>query len=191
MARRAGLPGQPAHARRCLIPCARVSDLTATRTGEAIGARWDEIDLQAKLWTVPGARMKSGREHQVPLRGHAIELLRALPRHKDNPFVFAGARRGAAKQQGYAAGGGSRRNWRDPARVPLVFRDWAAECTGFAREVAEAALAHRIPDAVERSYLRGSFMQKRARLMDEWARFCTEQPAADNVTPLRRLEPGA
>ncbi len=144
--------------------------LTAARTGEVIGARWDEIDLEAKVWTVPAGRMKAGNEHRVPLSGPAVDLLRGLERSGE--FVFAGERRATLsnmallmllRRMGHAdlTAHGFR----------STFRDWAADCTNYPREVAEAALAHTITNKVEASYRRSDLFDKRQPLMAEWATF--------------------
>lgn len=155
--------------------------LTAARTGETIGAKWDEIDIENKVWTVPGDRMKSGREHRVPLSDRALEILNLLPREGD--FVFPGARKG--------------RPLSNMAMLELLrgmegtegltvhgfrssFRDWAAERTNYPRELAEAALAHVLKDKTEAAYQRGDMLDKRCRLMRDWARYC-EAPVIENT----------
>ena len=126
--------------------------LTATRTGEAIGARWDEIDLDAGVWTIPGSRMKAGREHRIPLSKTALAILRARQKSGDKTvFVFPGGKRGRAISN-MAMLQTLRRMGRDDLTVhalsPNLPRDWAAEQTAFAREVAEAALARAVVDAL-------------------------------------------
>jgi integrase len=155
--------------------------LTAARRGEVIGARWPEIDVAAKTWTVPAQRMKSGREHKVPLSARALEILAGLPREKrQDGFVFIGAR--AAGPLGNMA---MLRILRGLKRAVTIhgfrssFRDWAAEQTNFPREVAEAALAHAVGDKVEAAYRRGDLFKKRAALMEAWAKYCARPVSAE------------
>lgn len=145
--------------------------LTAARTGEVIGADWREVDLEGAVWTVPANRMKGGREHRVPLSGPAVALLRGLGPQLEGP-VFA-TERGALSNMALLM------TLRRMGRADITahgfrstFRDWAAERTEFAREVAEAALAHAIGDKVEAAYRRGDLFEKRRRLMDAWGTFC-------------------
>jgi integrase len=166
--------------------------LTAARTSEVIGAKWNEIDLEAQEWTVPGTRMKGGREHRVPLSDRAVELLQALPPERDNPFVFIGGREGAPLSN--MAMLEQLRELRPGLTVHgfrSTFRDWAAETTAFPNHVAEMALAHAIGDKVEAAYRRGVLFNKRRQLMSAWAKYCAQPPIAkaDNVQRLRG--PGA
>ena len=148
--------------------------LTAVRSGDTRGATWDEMDLDAKVWTIPAERMKAARPHRVPLSDRALEIVQAMKAEAVNEFVFPGQR--------------SRRPLSDMTLAKALktagagqftvhgmrsaFRDWVAEETNFQREVAEAALAHAVGDAVERAYRRGDALQKRRKLMDAWAAFC-------------------
>jgi integrase len=161
--------------------------LTASRTGEVIGARWSEIDLEAKLWAIPAERMKGGREHRVPLSERAIALLRALPREADP--VFPGPHKGTAigKMAMSRLFERMRRRNITVHGFRSAFRDWAAERTNYANHVVEMALAHAIGDKVEAAYRRGDLFVKRTRLMADWARYCsTPQRDADaTVTPIR------
>lgn len=161
--------------------------LTAARTGEIIGARWSEMDLEAKLWTIPAERMKAKREHRIPLPSQVVEILKALPREAD--FVFPGGRKGAPISN-MAMAQLLKRIGRDRITVHgfrSAFRDWAAERTNYANHVVEMSLAHVIGDKVEAAYRRGDMLAKRSRLMTEWARFCTAKSAdaTDVVTPIR------
>lgn len=154
--------------------------LTAARTGEVIGAKWDEIDLQKALWTVPGLRMKAAREHRVPLSAPALAVLRRAAELRQSDWVFPGARQGKGLSnmaflklldrlgQGEVTAHGFRSS----------FRDWTAECTDHPREVAEMALAHTIGDKVEAAYRRGDLMVKRRQLMADWGAHCTSAEAA-------------
>lgn len=161
--------------------------LTAARTGEVIGARWDEIDLKAKLWTVPASRMKAKKEHRVPLTDQALKILKALPREAD--FVFPGGRKGISISN-MAMAELLKRMGRLDFTVHgfrSTFRDWAAERTNYPNHVVEMALAHVIGDKVEAAYRRGDLFAKRAKLMADWARYSMTKPIAvgSNVTPLR------
>jgi integrase len=162
--------------------------LTATRTGEAIKARWSEIDLDARLWTVPAERMKAKRDHQVPLSDQAIELLTQLRGGQGEDFVFPGTKPGSSISN-MAMLKLLERMGRDDVTVHgfrSTFRVWAAEATEYPREVAEAALAHVVADKTEAAYQRSSFLDKRRRMMQAWGAFCADsQPVAD-VIPLRR-----
>ena len=147
--------------------------LTAARTGEVLGARREEINLQGGVWTVPPDRMKAGREHRVPLSRDAAALLKKV-RGSAEGLVFPGDRRG--KQLSNMA---MLMMLRRMERADLTahgfrstFRDWAAECTNFPAEVAEAALAHVVGDKVEAAYRRGDLFEKRRRLMEAWAAYC-------------------
>ena len=159
--------------------------LTAARTGEAIGATWAEVDLDKGMWTVPAARMKAGKEHRVPLSLRAIEIVQAtLALGSD--FLFPAA--GGGKLSNMAMNMLLRRMNVDATvhGFRSGFRDWAAECTGYAHEVAEMALAHAISNQVERAYRRGDLIEKRRRLMDDWATYCANGGAAGaNVIRIR------
>lgn len=168
--------------------------LTATRSGETRGATWGEIDLSAAVWTIPGARMKAGREHRIPLSGAALDVLReaATLRQGDGPaaLVFPGAS-GAKPLSDVALAklvpsGATVHGFRS------AFRTWAGETTSFAREVIELALAHRLGDAVEQAYARGDLFQRRKRLMDAWASYCTVGTPAETgaVVPIRQAAAG-
>jgi integrase len=148
--------------------------LTAARSGEVRFAVWSEIDLEARCWTIPAERMKAGREHCVPLSAPALALLAALPRMEGSPYVFAAPRGGALSDMSISAV--CRRMEVDavPHGFRSTFRDWTAESTAYARDVAEMALAHTIPNAVEAAYRRGTLFDKRVRLMRDWAAFCGE-----------------
>lgn len=153
--------------------------LTATRSGEVLGARWSEIDLAAKTWTIPGERMKRGREHKVHLSDRALAIVKSLTRENDRVFGHIGSDAMRRALQ-------SLRRGTTTHGMRSAFRDWTAERTAYPREVAEACLAHAIQNAVEATYLRGGFWEKRVRLMDEWARFCTAPLAEGEVVPLNR-----
>jgi integrase len=147
--------------------------LTACRTGETIGARWDEIDLAARTWAIPASRMKGHRAHVVPLSKSAARLLKELPRMEASPFVFPGLTAGKHLSNmvllmllrrmkcSYTAHG-----------FRSSFRTWASECTQFPREIAELALAHQVGSDVERAYNRTTLLEKRRALADAWAAYC-------------------
>jgi integrase len=148
--------------------------LTAARTGEVIGARWDEIDRRAGTWTIDGARMKSGRTHRVPLSRPALAVLERMDEVRESEFIFPGGRRGKGLSN-MALLQTLRRMKRSDLTAHgfrSTFRDWTSECTAFPREVAEAALAHSVESKVEAAYRRGDLFEKRARLMDAWAKHC-------------------
>ena len=175
--------GSAAHALEFLI-------LTAARTGEVIGARWDEVNLDAKVWTIPAARMKAGREHRVPLSPRAVEILSTAHREPGNDFIFIGQRAGAGISS-MAMTMVLKRLGRGDVTVHgfrSTFRDWCAERTNYPREVAEMALAHTIGDKVEAAYRRGDLFNKRTRLMVDWADYCDAPAVVGDVVPMRRRE---
>lgn len=159
--------------------------LTATRTGEVLGATWDEIDTDNALWTIPGKRMKAKAEHRVPLSDRCLEILRAARSLSNgSAYVFASATPESPlsnmvflmllrrlKIDATAHGFRS------------AFRDWAAERTNFPREVCEMALAHTVSDKVEAAYRRGDLFDKRRDLMHAWAGYLSTEPA--KVVPIR------
>ncbi len=147
--------------------------LTATRTSEALGARWSEIDLAKKLWAIPAERMKARKEHRVPLSDRAISILETLPRGGD--LVFSSNRgdrlgEGSLRRLAKACGAQTVHGFRS------AFRDWAAELTSHSSELAEMALAHAVGGAVERAYRRTDLMERRRRLMADWAAYCEQPP---------------
>jgi integrase len=151
--------------------------LCAVRSGETYGAVWPEIDLQNKLWVIPAKRMKSGREHKIPLPAAAIALLKALPRERDNEFVFIGPR---AKGLSTAAFGRllSRmdRSAITTHGMRSAFSTWAHEQTKHADHTIEISLAHSVGNETAKAYQRGDLLLKRRQLMDAWSRYCTTPP---------------
>jgi integrase len=148
--------------------------LRSVRNGEVLGACWDEIDRESKVWTVPARRMKSGREHRVPLSKRVLALLDEVEKGRRGRFIFPG-QRGDQPLSDMALTMLLRRMNVTGATVHgfrSSFRDWAGEMTSFPREVAEAALAHNIGDSVERAYRRGDALERRRDLMEAWADFC-------------------
>lgn len=170
--------------------CLRFLVLTAARSGEARGARWNEIDMDAKTWIIPAARMKAKQEHRVPLSEAAMAILTAMEPLKRKPggLVFPGGRAGSplsdvavSKALAAVADGVTVHGMRS------TFRDWCAESTNYPREIAEAALAHTNKDKVEAAYSRTDHLEKRRKLMDAWERYCTSPAvkAASNVRTIR------
>lgn len=148
--------------------------LTTTRTSETLGARWSELDLDNRVWTIPAERMKARRAHRVPLTSDSVVILNILHEVRRGEFIFPGAKLGRPLSQmallmllrrlGYA-------------HVTVhgfrsTFRDWAAECTSHPREVAEMALAHVPSNKVESAYFRSDLFHKRRQLAEDWAAFC-------------------
>jgi integrase len=148
--------------------------LTAARSGEVLGARWVEFDLDHAVWTLPAMRMKAGREHRVPLSRRALRIVKAMHDHRAGDFVFAGEKPGKPLSV-MALEMVLRRMQVERATVHgfrSAFRDWAAECTNFANEVCEAALAHVIENKAEAAYRRGDLFDKRRKLMEAWSAYC-------------------
>jgi len=162
--------------------------LTACRTQEVLGARWDEIDFANALWVVPTSRMKMKREHRVPMAERAIEVLKPLYEARTSEFVFPGQVQGKPLSnmamemlmKRMKVKGASPHGFRSS------FRDWAGDCTSFPREIAEAALAHKVGDSVEQAYRRGDALEKRRALMQAWADYSSREPGG-KVIPLARL----
>lgn len=158
--------------------CLRFTILTAARSGEARGARWNEIDMAAKVWTIPGTRMKAKQEHRVPLSDAALAVLETMQPLKSaaDGLVFPGGRLGkplsdvaVSKALAGVADGVTVHGMRS------TFRDWCAECAhNYPRETAEAALAHSNKDKVEAAYRRSDLFELRAKLMAEWAAYCMD-----------------
>lgn len=162
--------------------------LTAARSGEVRGATWAELDLEAATWTIPASRMKAGKPHVVPLSTPALDVFRRAVRLRqaESDLLFPGMRSGKPLSDMTLL-----KVLRDMDAGVTVhgfrssFRDWVAEATNTPGEVAEAALAHAVPNAVERAYKRTDFFEKRRRLMDAWAAYCFA-PQSPKVVPLRR-----
>jgi integrase len=163
--------------------------LTACRVGEVLGATWDEIDLDNAVWTIPAGRMKAGREHKVPLSPPAIALLRGLYREAGNRHLFIGARN--AKLSNAALLAALRRLGRSETAHGFrsSFSDWAHERSAFSNHVIELSLAHAIGSAAEQAYRRGDMFEKRRKLMQAWATFCTTAPARGSAQVVAINEP--
>jgi integrase len=159
--------------------------LTASRMNEVLGARWDEIDLRAAQWTIPASRMKSRREHCVPLSPQAMELLRSLYREQDNPHLFV-----SPKTPGMSIAEATvTAALRNAGRKETVhgmrasFKTWSEERTNFPNIIAELSLAHSVGTAVEQAYRRTDLAIKRRKLMEAWAKYCCTPPQkADEKT---------
>jgi integrase len=162
--------------------------LTAARSGEVRGAKWEEINLQRRTWTIPAGRMKAQKEHIVPLSDAAVAVIKAMQESRINDYVFPGAKddkplsdmsltavlrrmeRGDLTAHGFRS----------------TFRDWCAEQTAFPAEMAELALAHTISNKVEAAYRRGNMLLRRFKMMSDWAKWCAKlQPQTGQVLPLR------
>ncbi|MFV8823540.1 tyrosine-type recombinase/integrase [Thauera sp. WH-2] len=160
----------------------QITILTACRTSEVLLADWSEFDLDNRLWTIPGERMKAGRPHRVPLSDEVLKLLQGI---KGEGYVFPGAREGRPLSN-MAMTMVLRRLGHPELTVHgfrSTFRDWCAEETHYPNIVAEQALAHTVGNAVEAAYRRGDLLDKRRALMADWATYCTTKPAA-NVVPI-------
>ncbi len=166
--------------------------LTACRTGEVIGARWGEFNVQEASWTVPAERVKSGREHRVPLSPAALTIINAMQdvraTEHGGGFVFPGGKWGRPLSDA-ALWAALKRTGRSNLTVHgfrSTFRDWAAERTNYPREAAEMALGHAVGDKVEAAYRRGDLFEKRRKMMDAWADYCgtVHEADADKVVPL-------
>jgi integrase len=159
--------------------------LTATRTGEVIGARVEEFDLAQGIWAISGDRMKAGKEHRVPLSRRAVELVKEV---KGEEFVFESPRQGPISNMAMLTL--LKRMGRADLTVHgfrSTFRDWAAEQTDYPREVAEMALAHVVGDETEAAYRRGDLFDKRRALMNDWAAVCENGWEPAKVSHLKRV----
>jgi integrase len=161
--------------------------LTAARVGEVVGATWDEIEFKAATWTIPAERMKAEQLHRVPLAPRAMEILRQLHELRISEFVFPTRKPGThlssrtmlalLKQlQPTVTVHGFRSS----------FRQWCAEQTNFASAICEAALAHTIGDMTEEAYQRSDLLERRRKLMEGWAAYCSKPPVSGKVLPIRR-----
>jgi integrase len=175
--------------------------LTATRSGEVRGATWAEIDHKAGVWIIPAERMKAEREHRVPLSPAVLAMLESLPRMVGTTLIFPSAKNDALsdmtltaviRRMHEASTKAGNAGWCDGAGKVITahgfrstFRDWAGETTAYPREVIEHALAHQLKDKAEAAYQRGDLLDKRRRLMADWAKHCTTEAKAASVTPIR------
>jgi len=172
--------------------------LTATRTSETLQATWDEVDMDARTWTIPGERMKAGQTYRVPLSDAAMDVLQSLPRVVGNPYLFVGARHGRPlssmallqlmRGMGYGVGGD--RGDYVPHGFRSAFRDWSGEVSSYPRDVCEMALAHVVENKVEAAYRRGDLFEKRSGMMAAWACWCSRGTGAE-VIQLKRARTAA
>jgi integrase len=157
--------------------------LTACRAGEVLGATWNEIDLQDRTWTVPGARMKRDREHRVPLSDDALVALERMAAIRHSEVIFLIARNTVLRRLQELQANATIHGFRS------TFRDWASECSDAPDRVVEAALAHVVGNGVEAAYRRGDLFERRRVLMTAWAKYCRGSNAAGNVIEMRREMP--
>lgn len=163
--------------------------LTAARSGEVRGALWDEIDTKARLWTVPGERIKAGKIHRVPLSQAALAVLSRIPRTEDNPLIFPAPRGGKLSDMTLSAVCKRMNVEATPHGFRSSFKDWARSVTAYADEISELALAHVNSDATRAAYARDELLPQRARLMTDWAKFCQEGlPDSASITPIGASE---
>lgn len=159
--------------------------LTGCRSGEVLGARWEEFDMEAAVWTIPPERMKGRQEHRVPLSPTAVELLRSLPQETELVFTREHGRKLSDRAMTDLVADMGEKEQTTVHGFRSTFRDWMAERTATPRDVAEMCLAHAIGNKAEAAYRRGDMMAKRARVMKQWAQFLTTPPAAGKVSPIR------
>jgi integrase len=170
--------------------CLQFLILTAARSSEARGARWSEVDINHAVWVIPANRMKGGREHRVPLSEPALDVLRKMAEFGSEGFVFPGLNTASSLSpmtlarliDATGGAGATVHGFRS------CFRDWAGEATNYPREVAEAALAHALEDKTEAAYQRGDLLERRRRLMADWATFCDRPMVAGGVVQLRSVK---
>ena len=168
--------------------------LTVCRTNEVAKARRSEVDWKHKVWTIPGERMKAGKEHRVPLTERALQILEALPVEEGNDYLFIGNRDG--KPISNAAMAEMMKEIAPPSATPgriatvhgmrSTFRDWAGEMTNFPRELAEAALAHTLDSKVEAAYQRGDLLLRRRKLIEAWASYCASPVQKGDVVSIHK-----
>jgi integrase len=176
------LRGRPAVAARAL----EFTILTACRTSEVLGATWGEIDVEKKFWTIPASRMKAAREHRVPLSQRCLEIVEAMRKKGTDGFAFPGPK--LKEPLSTMAMAMLLRRMKVEITVHgfrSSFRDWASETTGFPHEVCEMALAHTIANKAEAAYRRGDLFEKRRKLMEAWAGYCSS-PKSAKVVQLHR-----
>jgi integrase len=183
----ADLRGRSAIAARAL----EFTILNAARSGEVLGAEWDEIDTEKKVWTIPAERMKAGREHRVPLSPRAMEIVEAMAKLGTEGYLFPGPK----PKKPLSSMAMSMLLRRMKAEITVhgfrsTFRDWASETTGFPHEVCEMALAHTIGNKAEAAYRSGDLFDKRRRLKEAWAAYCAKKAGA-KVVPLHKARQAA
>lgn len=159
--------------------------LTAARSGEVRGAQWEEVDTDARIWTVPADRIKAGKQHSVPLSDDALAVLKVVPRMEGSNHIFTAPRGGALSDMTLAA---VLKRMKVAATVHgfrSSFKDWARNRTAYPDEVSELALAHVNSDATRAAYARDELLPQRQRLMADWARFCREGLPGRDVVGIR------
>lgn len=157
--------------------------LTAARSGEVRMARWQEIDQDARIWTVPAERMKNGKVHRVPLSEDALRLLNQLPRLKEADFIFAAPRGGVLSDVSISAVCKRMEVDAVPHGFRSSFKDWARSCSSFSDEVSELALAHVNNDATRAAYARDELLPQRARQLEDWACFIQKGARGATIVP--------
>lgn len=155
--------------------------LTAARSSEVRLARWSEIDLDKRLWTIPAERIKAGKLHRVPLSDRAVEILKALPRSDATDLVFLGVRNRALSENTLGEVATAIQPGITVHGFRSSFKDWARSSTSYADEVSELALAHVNDDTTRAAYARDELLPKRTRLMRDWAKYCATIPKKGNV----------
>jgi integrase len=160
--------------------------LVAGRTNEVLGARWEEVNFSTKVWTVPASRMKSGAQHRVPLSSAAVAVIDRMKEIQHSDFIFPGLRGPLSNMALLTLLGRMDHDDLTAHGFRSTFKDWASECTGYQSEVVEMALAHAIEDKVEAAYRRADLFEKRRKLMESWAGYCSRHQTAE-VLPMSRL----
>ncbi|MBQ0797403.1 site-specific integrase [Zhongshania sp.] len=175
--------------------------LTNTRTGDVLEASWQEIDLDSKLWTIPEHRLKTRKEHLVPLSDRAVEILKTIDNSDPSNLIFISPRGGQlsnmAMLQLIKNMDSDKTPWRaDNGRIITphgfrsTFRTWAGECTAYPRDLIEFAMAHQLKDKAEAAYHRSTLPEKRRKLMQDWSnKLNTHASNAENVKPIRKTRP--
>lgn len=167
--------------------------LTGVRSGSVRLAEWSEIDLTKKLWTIPAEHTKARREHRVPLQTQAIALLKSLPKIAGNNKVFPSPRGRALSDMALSQ---LMRGMRERGELTVeavphgfrsTFRDWAAEQTNYPDEIRRVASGHTVGDSVKEAYQRTDLLEKRRRLMNDWANFLDRPAASSKILPMRRV----
>ncbi|MDX0777335.1 DUF4102 domain-containing protein [Sinorhizobium medicae] len=158
--------------------------LTTTRTREGREALFSEVDTEAKTWSVPAERMKSGKEHVVPLCDRALAIVEVMRQQATGPYIFGGEKPVSSTAMTKALRLASPDKAATLHGLRSMFRDWAGDCTDYPREIAEAALAHSVGNEVEQAYRRGSALEKRRSLMNDWAKYiqCDVQASSAKAT---------
>ena len=162
--------------------------LTAARSGEVRGAEWSEIDLTSRIWTIPAGRMKANREHRVALSEATIKIVKRMQKSIVGAFVFPGTKekKPLSDMSLTAVLRRMKRNDLTVHGFRSTFRDWCSESTAYPSEMAEMALAHSIGDKTEAAYRRGDLLEKRFRMMADWAKYCdTVIAEKGNVVPMK------